>query len=90
LISKRTGDLWNTRRETQIRTKLDQPPWKNWQDQAAETRSQLQTTRLCISPLGAQFTKMAANGSVKASCVLTSHYRVDVCRTTKGAQIEHV
>jgi len=29
LTSKRTGDLWNTRRETQIQTKLDQPPWKN-------------------------------------------------------------
>jgi hypothetical protein len=28
---------------------------------------------LCISPLGAQFTKMAANGSEKAFCVLTFH-----------------
>jgi len=25
-IKKRTRDLWNTRRETQIQTKLDQPP----------------------------------------------------------------
>ena len=28
---------------------------------------------LCISPLGAQFTKMAANGSENAFCVLTFH-----------------
>ena len=28
---------------------------------------------LCISPLGAQFTKMAANGGEKAFCVLTFH-----------------
>ena len=39
---------------------------------------------LCISPLAAQFTKMAANGSEKASCALTFHYRVDVCRITNG------
>ena len=42
---KRTGDLWNTRRETQIQTKLDQPPWKNGQHQTPETRPQLQTSR---------------------------------------------
>ena len=29
--------------------------------------------QLCISPLGAQFTKMAANGSEKAFCVFTFH-----------------
>ena len=29
--------------------------------------------QLCISPLGAQFTKMATNGSEKAFCVLTFH-----------------
>ena len=29
--------------------------------------------QLCISPLGAQVTKMAANGSEKAFCVLTFH-----------------
>ena len=29
--------------------------------------------QLCISPLGARFTKMAANGSEKAFCVLTFH-----------------
>jgi len=28
---------------------------------------------LCISPLGAQFTKMVANGFEKAFCVLTFH-----------------
>jgi hypothetical protein len=28
---------------------------------------------LCISPLGARFTKMEANGSEKAFCVLTFH-----------------
>jgi len=46
--------------------------------------------QLCISPLGAQFIKMAANGRGKAFCVLTFHYRVDVCRITKGAHIEHL
>jgi len=45
---------------------------------------------LCISPRGAQYTKMAANGSEKKFCVLTFHYRVDVCRITKGAHIEHL
>jgi hypothetical protein len=34
-----------TRRETQIQTKLDQPPWKNGQHQTPETRPQLQTSR---------------------------------------------
>jgi hypothetical protein len=42
---KRTRDLWNTRRETQIQTNLDQPPWKNEQNQTSETRPQLQTLR---------------------------------------------
>jgi len=42
---ERTGDLWNTRRETQIQTKLYQPPRKNGQHQTAETRPQLQTSR---------------------------------------------
>ena len=40
-----TRILWNTRRETQIQTKLDQPPWKNGQQQTPETRPQLQTSR---------------------------------------------
>jgi len=44
---------------------------------------------LCISPRGAQFTKMAANGSEKGCCVLAFHCRVDVCRITMGAHIEH-
>ena len=44
----------------------------------------------CISPLGAQFTKMAANGSEEAFYVLTFHYRVDVCRITKGSHIERL
>jgi len=44
-LKKRTRDLWNTRRETQIQTKLDQPPWENGQHQTAETRPQLQTSR---------------------------------------------
>ena len=35
---KRTGDLWNTRCEIQIQTKLDQPSSKNGQHQTAETR----------------------------------------------------
>ena len=35
--------LCNTRREIQIQTKLDQPPWKNGQHQTSETRPQLQT-----------------------------------------------
>jgi len=33
---------------------------------------------------------MAENGSEMALCVLTCHYRVDVCRITKGAHIEHL
>ena len=44
VISKER-DLWNTTRETQIQTKLDQPPWKNGQHQTPETRPQLQTSR---------------------------------------------
>ena len=39
----RTRDLWNTRRETQIQTKLDQPPQTNGQHQTAEIRPHLQT-----------------------------------------------
>ena len=45
VIKKRTGDLCNTRRETQIQTKLDQPPRKNGQHRTPETRPQLQTPR---------------------------------------------
>ena len=41
----RTRDLWNTRRENQMQTKLDQPPWKNRQHQTPETRPQLETLR---------------------------------------------
>ena len=40
---KRTRDLWNTRREIQTQTKLDQPSY--WQHQTPETRPQLQTSR---------------------------------------------
>jgi len=43
--NKRTRDLWNTRRETQIQTKLDQLPWKNGQHQTPETCPQLRTSR---------------------------------------------
>ena len=39
---KRTGDLWNTRREIQTQIKLDQQSWKNGQHQTSETRPQLQ------------------------------------------------
>jgi len=39
----RTRDLWNTRCETQIQTKLDQPVRKNGQHQTSEIRPQLQT-----------------------------------------------
>ena len=42
---KRTSDLWNTRREIQTQTKLDQPSWKKGQHQTPETRPQLQTSR---------------------------------------------
>jgi len=42
---KRTGDLWNTRREIQTQTKLDQPSWKNGQHQTPEKRHQLRTSR---------------------------------------------
>ena len=34
---KRTRDLWNTRREIQIQTKLEQPSGKNGQQQNWET-----------------------------------------------------
>ena len=48
---------------------------------------------LCISPLGAQFTKMAANGE-QLTCYKQVwnelDFRVDVCRITKGAHIEHL
>jgi len=37
----RTRDLWNTRRETQVQTKLDQPPRKNGQHQTPEIRPHL-------------------------------------------------
>ena len=39
----RTRDLWNTRRETEIQTKLDQLTRKNGQHQTAGTRPELQT-----------------------------------------------
>jgi len=42
---ERTRDLWNKRRETQIQTKLDQPPRENGRQQTAETGPQLQTQR---------------------------------------------
>jgi hypothetical protein len=42
---KRTRDPWNTRREIQKQTKLDQPSWKNERHQIPETRPQLQTSR---------------------------------------------
>ena len=41
--SKLFRDLWNTRREIEIQTKLDQPSRKNGQHQTSETRPQLQT-----------------------------------------------
>ena len=41
----RTRDLWNTRLETQIQTKLDQPPRKNGQHQTLKTRPHLQSPR---------------------------------------------
>jgi len=40
---KITRDLWNTRREIQIQTKLDQRSRKTGQHQISETRPQLQT-----------------------------------------------
>jgi len=42
---KKTRDLWNTRREIQIQTKLDQPSRTNGHHQTSETRPQLQTLR---------------------------------------------
>ena len=41
--SEFTRDPWNTRRESQIQTKLDQRSRKNGQHQTSETRPQLQT-----------------------------------------------
>ena len=52
--------------------------------------------QLCISPLEAQFTKTAANATetITADVLQTVwkelEYRVDVCRITKGAHIEHL
>ena len=52
--------------------------------------------QLCISPLGAQSTKMAATAieTVTADMLQTVwnelDYRVDVCRITKRAHIEHL
>jgi uncharacterized FAD-dependent dehydrogenase len=45
VIKKITKDFWNTRREIQIQTKLDQPSRKNGQQQTSETCPQLQTSR---------------------------------------------
>ena len=42
---KRTRDLWNTRREIQTQTKLDQPTSKSGRHPNPETRPQLQTSR---------------------------------------------
>jgi len=42
---KRTRDLCNTRLETQIQTKLDQPPRKNGHHQTPKTRPHLQSPR---------------------------------------------
>jgi hypothetical protein len=36
-----TRNLWNTRREIQTQTELDQPPWKNEKRQTSETRTWL-------------------------------------------------
>ena len=50
---------------------------------------------LCISPLGAQFTKMAAKGERRTADMLQTvwnelDFRVDVCRITKRAHIERL
>jgi len=45
VIRKKLGDLWNTKRETETQTKLDQPPPKNGNHQTADVRPQLQTSR---------------------------------------------
>ena len=48
---------------------------------------------LCISLLGAQFTKKAANGESLTWYKQVWNeldFRVDVCRITKGAHIEHL
>jgi hypothetical protein len=42
-IIRKEPEIWNTRRETQIQTELDQPSRKNGQNQTSETRPQLQT-----------------------------------------------
>ena len=42
---ERTRDLWNTRREIQTQTKLNQLSRKNGQLQTPETHRQLQTSR---------------------------------------------
>jgi len=46
---------------------------------------------LCISPLGAQFTKIDAITADMLQTVWNElGFRVDVCRITKGAHIEQI
>ena len=42
-VIRKELEIWNTRREIQIQTVLDQPSRKNGQHQTSETRPQLQT-----------------------------------------------
>ena len=42
-VIRKELEMWNTRREIQIQTKVDQPSRKNGQHQTSETRPQLQT-----------------------------------------------
>ena len=47
--------------------------------------------QLCTSPLGAQFTKIDTITADMLQTVWNElDYRVDVCRITKGAYIEHL
>ena len=48
--------------------------------------------QLCIFPLGAQFTKMRRTATADMLQTVWNELdtRVDVCRITKGAHIEHL
>ena len=71
---KRTKDLWNTRRETQIQIELDQPSRKNGQHQTSETRPQIQTSgeKRSWTPQEKTATRRCRN---RSNDLIHGHYR---------------
>ena len=80
---KRTRDLWNTRREIQTQTKLDQPSWKNGQHQTSDTRPQLQTSRKKRSwtPYETMATRRCRNRSIDLICGGRWWWIMEDCKT---------